>query len=221
MKRKFTMALVALASLGTLRIFAQTGDEVRSNHTAISGTGSSGFTGIKEFTASGKFVVPSTVTTILAELYGGGGGGGAECGGADGGGGGGGAFTRSVIGVTPGSTLTVQVAAGGAVGSGSPGNGTAGGNSSISDGTTKLVFADGGGGGQGGCDGSGGGAGGAADPGAMISHAGQAGTAAAGGFSGIPGNGYCAIGFFCEFTIGQGGWGFGGGNPTAMLATFY
>lgn len=207
MRRKLTMALVALASLGTLYVFAQVADEVSPNSIVIPVPGRPGFDGIKEFTTSGTFVVPSRVTTMLVELYGGGGGGGAECGGAAGGGGGAGAFSRSVIEVSPGSTLSVDVGAGGAGGSGSSDNGTAGASTSIFLGTTALVFANGGEGGQGGCHGGGGSAGGAPDPAAMISHAGQGGGNAFNGDSGPGGSGYTPIGFVIDTPVAQGGFG--------------
>ena len=113
------------------------------------------------FTANGTFTVPSAVTTIWVSGCGGGGGGG---GGnvlslsAQGGGGGGGypgsiAIKKSIA-VTPGEVLTITVGAAGAGGAGTSslanaGNGTAGGSSIVSSGTTNLITLGGGSGGSG------------------------------------------------------------------------
>lgn len=103
-----------------------------------------------------KFIVPSNVTRIMAELWGGGGGGGSGVGGIDsngdganqgpGAGGGGGAYGKGVWNVTPGQTLTVVVGAGG-IGGSDGGGATSGGDSSV---TSSLGSAIAGGGAAGG-----------------------------------------------------------------------
>jgi hypothetical protein len=103
-----------------------------------SGSGTGGFNGIQEFTQSGTFTVPSSVTHLLVEMWGGGGGGGGSsdglltytdvsgsqstivgCPGMGGGGGGSGAYIREVLTVAPGATYTVNIGAGGSAAAGS------------------------------------------------------------------------------------------------------
>ena len=120
---------------------------------------------IQVFNASGTFVVPPYVTTIMVEVWGGGGGGGGSgsvstngFSGGNGGGGGGGGYGKDIISVTPGSNMVVTVGSGGAGGANgviilgvalSGGTGGTGGTSSVGS-----VSATGGAGGQGGAAGS-------------------------------------------------------------------
>ncbi len=96
--------------------------------------------------ASGGWVVPTGVYSILAEAWGGGGaGGGSGSATGSGAGGGSGSYARAVISTTPGETLTATVGAGGA---GAPnaagGNGT---STLLQRGATTLLQANGGTGG--------------------------------------------------------------------------
>ncbi len=68
------------------------------------------------FTSNGTFTVPSGVTELLVTLTGGGGGGGGAQGTYAGGGGGAGGVLQTVLPVTPGETLAVQIGQGGAGG---------------------------------------------------------------------------------------------------------
>lgn len=164
------------------------------------------------------FIVPPGVTQLYCEAWGGGGGGGGtstraiQCGvisnASDGGGAGGaGAYAASILSVTPGEQLTVQVGAAGARGantnevglSGLPGE--AGGDSLVSRAGDAILSAGGGSGG------SGGGFGGAADSCALI-----AGTAA-GGQGGSPGGG--------TYANNPGGTGGAGGAPIKCSGTCY
>jgi hypothetical protein len=82
------------------------------------------------------FTVPTGVTAVNVIVIGGGGGGGGAgtvgCStGAGGGGGGGGFSQRWVTGLTPGSTVTATVGAGGTAGTGPGGSGGTGGTSSF------------------------------------------------------------------------------------------
>lgn len=85
------------------------------------------------FTSSGTFTVPAGVTNIMVTVVGGGGGGswgwGDACVPYYGGGGGVGGVAGGYLSVTPGSTFTVTVGAGGA--GSNTGNGSAGGTSSF------------------------------------------------------------------------------------------
>lgn len=105
------------------------------------------------FTSSGTFTVPAGVTSITVEGYGGGGAGGGSTSagfififpfGRGGGGGGGGGFASSVLSVTPGQTISVNVGSGGVGVSGN--NGGAGGNSFLSGFTSDFLAAGGSGG---------------------------------------------------------------------------
>lgn len=97
------------------------------------------------------FTVPTGVTAVNVIVIGGGGGGGGAgtsgcVTGAGGGGGGGGFSQRWVTGLTPGSTVTATVGAGGTAGTGPSGNGGTGGTSSFG----AYASATGGAGGTGG-----------------------------------------------------------------------
>ena len=100
------------------------------------------------FTSSGTWTVPADVTEITVEAWGGGGAGGGSTINRNGGsGGGGGGYCINVFTVTPGQTINCTVGAGG---TGSNGNGTSGGATSIrSEGATStlLLTANGGNGG--------------------------------------------------------------------------
>lgn len=87
--------------------------------------------GIAQFTSSGTFTVPQGVTAVEVVLVGGGGGGGSGTGnGIYGSGGGAGqVFMKYISGLTPGSTVSVTVGAGGAGGTNT--SGSAGGASSF------------------------------------------------------------------------------------------
>ena len=81
---------------------------------------------MEEFTESGTFIVPETVTGITIQMWGGGGAGGGSTntrrGARGGSGGGGGAYASSTITVEPGQELQVVVGAGGTGFSGANGN---------------------------------------------------------------------------------------------------
>jgi hypothetical protein len=151
------------------------------------------------FTSSGTWTVPQGVTSILVSGCAGGNGG-------YGSGGTGGAAGQWVIkqhiSVTPGSTITVTIGAGGA---GSTGNCNYGGNTTLVSGSTTLLSLSGGGGGSAdiyiaGYNGSGVmyyGGGGAPTP-----------FGSGGGIAGSGSNGNNAYGF------GAGGGGSGGGSGT-------
>lgn len=144
------------------------------------------------FTSGTTWVVPSGVTSITVKMWGGGGGGGGNGGSAQSGGaGGGGGYATSIISVTPGESLTIDVGGGGGgatagclvnTGRGTGGSGTTGpggdggnpssvgcsgpgggggGGSFVKRGSTILIAAGGGGGGGGTESGGGAGAGGA------------------------------------------------------------
>lgn len=132
------------------------------------------------FTAGTTWVVPSGVSSITVKMWGGGGGGGGNGGsGQTGGAGGGGGYATSIISVTPGESLTIDVGGGGGgatagclanTGRGTGGSGTTGpggdggnpsaagcsgpgggggGGSFVKRGSTILIAAGGGGGGGG------------------------------------------------------------------------
>ena len=103
------------------------------------------------FTTSTNFVVPAGITRIMVEMWGGGGGGGGNGPTSvlgvqyytPGGGGGAGGYSIGALPVSPGTSYTVTIGAGGSASSGSGGSG----------GTTSfggLLLAEGGGGGIGG-----------------------------------------------------------------------
>jgi hypothetical protein len=119
-----------------------------------------------------SFIVPSSISSITAELWGGGGAAG-NSGDSQGGNGGGGGYVKATIPVTPGETLTIRVGGGSGnrgfsllkslmpssptgfltdnflIDRGGAGGG-GGGYSGIFRGTTPLLIAGGGGGGSGG-----------------------------------------------------------------------
>jgi hypothetical protein len=100
--------------------------------------------GMQEFTTVGDngFVVPTGVTKLLVEVWGAGGGAGANiinC--SPGGWGGAGAYSRAIINVTQGETLTISIGVGG-------GTGAFGQDSLILRNSTVLIDSDGGQAGQ-------------------------------------------------------------------------
>ena len=103
----------------------------------------SGFSNMQVFNASGNFVIPPGVTTIMVEVWGGGGSGGSPSGaGSMSSGGGGGGYGKGTYTVTPSSNYTVTIGAGGSVGA-LAAAGSAGGTSSFG----SLISATGGAGG--------------------------------------------------------------------------
>lgn len=142
-----------------------------------------------------SFVVPSGVTSIsMVAIAGGAGGGNFLNGGLRNGGN---LRYRNGYSVTPGSTLTIVVGAGGFGGDASNAYGTGGGISSVNDGTTVIATNGGGSGGTGGTGNYGGGG--------------------AGGYSGAGGSGG---GFNCGGTNGSAGSGGGGGGGGGGLTSF-
>lgn len=108
------------------------------------------FNGIQDFPASGTWTVPAGIRKAYVRAWGGGGGGGGSystffttrCGG----GGGGGAYAESVVTLTPGETLAIDVGGGGAGGAShtSENAGGAGGASAVRRGGSVLMSAAGG-----------------------------------------------------------------------------
>jgi hypothetical protein len=169
------------------------------------------------------FQVPAAVTSITVETWGGGGGGGfgRSNNGAAGGGGGGGAYTISTIAVTPGSSITFTVGAGGT-------GGTAAGVAATSGGTTTFnsavpVVAIGGGAGTGmavagnGPGGSGG-AGGTYSGGNGANGVQASGGGGGGGSAGISSIGNAGSGITGGSAVAGGGAGGNGANNTAGTA---
>lgn len=100
---------------------------------------------VQEFNSTTNWAAPNNTNAVRIFIVGGGGGGGGKAGGLNsapmsGGGGGGGAVIRKELSVTPGTTYTVTIGAGGA---GAVGSGSTGGASSFGN----LLTANGGGGG--------------------------------------------------------------------------
>lgn len=181
-------------------------------------------------TGAGTFNVPAGVTKLRIRACGGGGGGGytsTGTGGPHGGGGGGGGHFEADITVVPASTLNFVVGAGGTGASevgDVDGNGTAGGNTTITTPASATpasttFTAAGGGGGEGGALGSGsrfGGAGGdctVANSATDLQRQGGAGASGAdrGGNGGQAGDGTPAVAGFNPAKHYGGGGGFGGG----------
>lgn len=153
--------------------------------------------GVQAYSSNGSWTAPPGVTTVFVRAWGAGGGGSSECmdlsAYGSGSGGGAGAYTEQIVSVTPGNTYSVAPGAGGAGGDGyhfitatySGSSGSAGGATTFGDGSTALVSAGGGDGGQlatGGCTTPGpGGTGGTVQGFAPVSLANQSGGAGASG----------------------------------------
>lgn len=142
--------------------------------------------GLREFSQTGTFEVPSGVSQISVEIWGGGGGGaGGHVGGlgpgSGGAGGGSGSYVKAIVIVKPGDTYTIEVGRGGRGGTGEsrqrPLPGENGGDSFIRRGGEIVIVAHGGRGGLVGRSGARAGAGGAAsDATGLISRSGNPGT---------------------------------------------
>ena len=104
-----------------------------------------GFSRAAIFHASGNFVVPNGVSLLKVRLCGGGGGGGAGANNQGGAGGGAGGYAEGIIAVTPGATIPVTVAPGGA---GATTTGSAAGAGGTSNFGTALSATGGSGGGS-------------------------------------------------------------------------
>ncbi len=149
-----TQATVAAANGNPTNVFDVANATAATN--AVSFTqGLAFYSNQVAFTSSTTWTVPALITRIKIRCWGGGGGGGGSGGVYGGAGGAGGNYSESVItGLTPGATLTITIGAAGTAGSGATaGNGGAGGTSSVANGASTLVLANGGGGGTGGANG--------------------------------------------------------------------
>lgn len=203
------------------------GGTVRAQDVVIAGPG-----GCNGAAISGSWTVPCGVSAVTVELYGGGGGAGGGGGGSNGGffdtrgggGGGGGGYTTLTANVTPGTTFTYSIGAGGC-GGGNGGDaddgdpGTTGGNTTLSGtdaqgGAVNLVANGGtrgtGGDGTEGSPGSGG-AGGTAS-GGSTNTPGTAGSNGSGGNGGNGGAGGGPAGGAGGGTNGGAGTAYGGGG---------
>jgi gliding motility-associated-like protein len=156
------------------------------------------------------WTVPAGITKVIVQAWGGGGGGG-------------GAFSESEVSVTPGTTFSVTVGAGGIGGTPTnnvAGNGVAGGDSWFTSSTTTLVLAKGGSGGtrRAGSTSAPGGAGGSTasgigmfmfsggnggNGGSDFGHGGGGGASA--GYNAAGGNGTNALNSGCSGVGGNGG----------------
>ena len=117
------------------------GVTLTNNGTANGFAEPSGLASVQYFTSSGTWTRPSGITKIVVEIFGGGGGGGGgntsgNVNGANGGGAGG--YSMKFIDVSSISSATVTIGSAGS-GGGGHSNGSAGGNSSWSDGTNTLT----------------------------------------------------------------------------------
>lgn len=156
------------------------------------------------FSASGSYVVPAGVSSVIAEATGSGGGGGTSTGADGGGGGGGGELRAGTIAVTPGETLTVTI--------------TGGSFAKLLRGATVLLQANSG---ANGANGSGGGAGGAGGAGGT-GGSGGTGIAGSAGTQGsstlpVPGTGGHSMGSAGDGATG----GMGGGGSTGSMKIWY
>ncbi len=161
-----------------------------------------------------KWTCPADRNVVLVECYGAGGGSGSSDVGNGGGGGGGGGYCRKLYAVTPGTTYTITIGAGGNGGT-AGGNGTNGGNTVFDTGGGTPPTANGGTHGKGRLNGSTGGAGGSASNGEVNTTGGpgQTGGGSNGGDGGPGGN----ISAWPDGTSGPAtaGTGFGAGAAGA------
>lgn len=182
----------------------------------ISGYVITGTTGVnvQTFTSNGTWSKPSGATQVLVKAWGGGGGGGGRSSGTvSGGGGGGGSYVEQLFAAGDlGSTETVTV---GTAGSGSTGDGSAGGNTTFG----SHITAYGGGGGKGGAA-SGGGGGGGGTKAAGTTSAGASGGAGGGPISGSGGSGATEGAASVFGGGGGGGTATGGGGGPAGESVF-
>ena len=117
-------------------------------------------------TATTSWTAPTGVTSVRVFAVGGGGGGGSTSQNYQSGGGGSGAVVEGIVTVTPGTSYTVTIGAGGAAGSsGSASDGSVGGETSFS---TLLYAGYGGGGARGNSSDNNGIAGGGTNPGVEV-----------------------------------------------------
>lgn len=151
---------------------------------------------VTTFTSSGNWTAPPTVTSVQYLIAAGGGGGGGAQAPAGGGAGGAGGYLSGTVSVTPNTTYTVTVGAGGATGNFSS-NGGQGGNSSFSPVGTATgggyggqgIGTGNGSGNAGGSGGSGGGGGGSGYGGGASGGSGTSGQGNSGGSGSISGGG--------------------------------
>ncbi|SET52676.1 hypothetical protein SAMN05443270_0369 [Lacrimispora sphenoides] len=163
----WSQVIVTMPSIGTTYYFSATaymsGSPSDMWGNTLNAAASTTSRGQQVFTSSGTFTVPDGVRSIDLFCVGGGGSGGGGRRLNDNSGGGGGSGKTSTIksvGVVPGQQFSVVIGAGGAAVEGFS-SGSKGGETKVMNGSTTLVFADGGeGGAMGGYGGSGGSAGG-------------------------------------------------------------
>ena len=136
-----TSVITISASSPTIAIASVSNNFCAGGTTTINAFGLAGTPTVVSFTATGTstWTAPSGVTSIQLLVVGGGGGGGFDGGG---GGGGGGVLSYSNFAVTPGTTYSLSVGAGGAWAPGYSANGSLGGNSTF--GTVTALGGDGG-----------------------------------------------------------------------------
>ncbi|MFZ0597344.1 MAG: T9SS sorting signal type C domain-containing protein [Flavobacterium sp.] len=176
--------------------------------------GQSGST--KTFTSSGAFLVPAGVTSINVQAWGGGGSGGGASGGPlllgrGAAGGGGGAYASAPISVTAGATLNVVVAG---QTPGTNGNGTAGGNSTITGFESSILAA-------GGSGGSANNAGGTPSGGIGGTVAASVGSTKLAGLNGGNGNSWNLLGLLLSSGAGGNGANSGGAGGAAVSSLIF
>lgn len=213
MKKTLQVWMLSVVMLCSIHVMAQ--DVTLSGPVACNGAA-----------VAGSWTVPCGVTAITVEVYGGGGGAGGGGGGSNGGfnpttgggGAGGGGYATITLNVTPGSSYSYSVGAGGCGGSNGAdlsngGDGSAGGNSTFTGPGANLI-ANGGSRGTGGrfngTNGSGG-AGGTAS-GGTTNTTGTAGNNGNGGNGGLGGAGAGPGGGAGGASTGAAGTVFGGGG---------
>lgn len=212
-----TSSMLAADSVATAKIvdLNVTGAKIANATIASSKLSFSPTLAATTYFASTSIVVPAGINAIIVSGVGAGGGGGAGASGASSGGGGGGAsghaLQGTLFGVTPGETLTLVIAAGGAGGSSVGVGGTTANLSSVS-GSFGDVFLWGGAGGSPG-SGSSGGAGGVSQTiGGSTSAPGGAGGAGASPAPGAAGSNSIRVSGTPGMAAGSTGGGGGGGG---------